>query len=249
MTNLSKYNIVLLSAGVGRRLGSFGKIKPKCLIEINKISLISKIIYKLKKRNVKFVSIIVGYKAKLIIKHLKKIKGIKFNFIKITQYRKNGHGYSLYQFKDQWKKEPKPLLMIHTDIIFEDNYLDNIIKDKKSNIIGIKGVKNHILKKDSFVVKDDNRGIMNKIGRRWQIKAPSGEIIGLNKISSQTTKNLFKFMDKFFNDKKNRLLSWEQVINKYINFKSDKFYCLKKQYYKWININKMSDYNLAIKNF
>tara|TARA_B100000780_G_C21094249_1_gene441175 strand:- start:551 stop:1300 length:750 start_codon:yes stop_codon:yes gene_type:complete len=249
MINLSKYNIVLLSAGVGRRLGSFGKTKPKCLLTINKISLISKIIYKLKKRNAKFISIIVGYKAKLIIEHLKRIKGIKFNFIKITQYRKNGHGYSLYQFKDQWKKEPKPLLMIHTDIIFEDNYLDNIINDKKENIIGIKDVKNHILKKNSFVVKEDNKRILNKIGRCSQIKTPLGEIIGLNKFSSQTTKNLFKFMDKFFRDKKNRLLSWEQVINKYLNFKNDKFYCLKKQYYKWININKMSDYNLAIKNF
>ena len=85
------------------------------------------------------------------------------NAIKITQYRKNGHGYSLYQFKDQWKKEPKPLLMIHTDIIFEDNYLDNIINDKKENIIGIKDVKNHILKKNSFVVKEDNKRILNNL--------------------------------------------------------------------------------------
>ena len=40
VTNLSNYSIVLLSAGVGRRLGALGKKYPKCLLKINNKTLI-----------------------------------------------------------------------------------------------------------------------------------------------------------------------------------------------------------------
>ena len=41
-----------------------------------------KIINDLKRRNARNISIIVGYKSKILINFLKKIKGIKINFIK-----------------------------------------------------------------------------------------------------------------------------------------------------------------------
>ena len=69
---------------------------------------------------------------------------------------------------------------------------------------------------------------------------PQGEILGINKFSKKTTENLFNYMDTFF-DKNNKKLSWENVLNKYIQLKLDKFYILKKQCYNWININEHVD--------
>ena len=64
--------------------------------------------------------------------------------------------------------------------------------------------------------------------RKKRIKnfSPQGEILGINKFSKKTTENLFNYMDTFF-DKNNKKLSWENVLNKYIQLKLDKFYILK----------------------
>ena len=72
--NLNNYSVVLLSAGMGRRLGMLGKKYPKCLLKINNKTLIELLIKNLKKRNAKNISIMVGYKSKMLIRFLKKLK-------------------------------------------------------------------------------------------------------------------------------------------------------------------------------
>ena len=244
MINLNNYSIVLLSAGVGRRLGALGKKYPKCLLKINDKTLIEILLNNLKKRNAKNISIIVGYKSKMLIKFLKKIKGIKINFIKIYGYKKNGHSYSWFMYKDQWYKEKKPMFLIHTDIHFDPIYLDNILKSKKNNIIGVKSKTNHTFKKNSLVVEIDKGNKIKKINRIDKINKPQGEIIGINKFSKKTTNKIFNYMSKFFNNK-NKSLPWEVFIDHYIKQTKESFFILKNQNYSWININTFRDYMKA----
>ena len=65
MKNLRKFSILLLSAGVGKRLGKIGKTKPKSLLKINGKSLIQRIVDILKKREATEINIIVGYKSNI----------------------------------------------------------------------------------------------------------------------------------------------------------------------------------------
>ena len=50
MIDISKYSVVLLSAGIGRRLGKLGASHPKCLLKINNTTLIEAIISNLQKK-------------------------------------------------------------------------------------------------------------------------------------------------------------------------------------------------------
>ena len=246
--NLNSYSILLLSAGMGRRLGSIGKKHPKCLLKINDKTLIETIINNLQKRNAKNISIIVGYKSKMLINFIAKLKlkNIKIKFIKIKGYEKYGHSYSWFKYKNQWLKEKKPLILLHTDIFFDVRYLDGILKNKKANIIGIKCQKNHIFKKDSLVVKVNKNNQIEKINYLKKISKPFGEIIGINKFSAETTGSIFSFMDKFFT-KKTKYLSWEILMNNYIKKNKDKIFVLKNQNFFWININTIKDYLKAKK--
>ena len=88
MINLNNYSVVLLSAGMGRRLGTLGKKYPKCLLKVNNKTLIELLLDNLKKRNAKRISMVVGYRSQMLIKFLEKVKGIKINFIKIKGYKK-----------------------------------------------------------------------------------------------------------------------------------------------------------------
>lgn len=246
--NLNNHSILLLSAGMGRRLGSLGKKHPKCLLKINNKTLIEQIIISLKKRNAKTISIIVGYKSAMLINFINKLKlkDIKINFIKIKGYQRYGHSYSWFHFKNKWLKEKKPLILMHTDIFFDIRFLDNILKSKKANIIGIKSKKNHIFKKQSLVVEVNKNNQIKKINHLRKITNPQGEIIGINKLSAKTTRNIFNFMDRFFNHK-TKLLSWESLINNYLEKNEDKIFVLNKQNFSWININTFGDYLKAKK--
>ena len=239
--NLRNYSVVLLAAGIGKRLGVLGKKYPKCLLKIKNKTLIELLLSNLKKRNAKNISMIVGYRSTMLIKYLKKIKGIKINFIKINGYKKNGHSYSWFMYKTQWFKERKPVILFHTDIHFDPIFLDNIIKSKKSNIIGVKCKTNHTFNKNSLVVKIDKENKIKNINYVNKIKKPQGEIIGINKFSAKTTNQIFNFMDQFFNSK-NKSLSWESFIDHYIKQTNESFFILKNQNYSWININTFRDY-------
>ena len=184
---------------------------------------------------------VVGYRSQMLIKFLKKIKGIKINFIRIKGYKKNGHSYSWFKYRNQWSKEKKPLVLIHTDIHFDPIYLDNIMKSKKNNIIGVKYKTNHKFKKNSLVVKIDKKNKIEQINRANRIKKAQGEIIGINKFSKETTGKIFKFMEKFF-AVGNKTLPWEIFLNHYIQQTKESFFILKNQSYSWININTFGDY-------
>lgn len=244
MIDLSKFSIVLLSAGIGKRFGPTGEKKPKCLLQINNKTLIELLIDNLKKRNAKKVSIIVGFKSKMLIKFLKNIKGIKINFIKINGYKKNGHSYSWFLYRSHWLKEKKPMMLFHTDIYFDPTYIDNILRSKKPNIIGVKSFRNHHFKKNSLVVKTNKENKIKSINFYNKIKRPQGEVIGINKFTKTTTENIFNFMRDFFN-KKNKSLSWEALINIYIQKTKDSLFILKNQNYYWKNINTVDDYLTA----
>ena len=237
----NKPTVIIFAAGVGRRLGKFGKEKPKCLLKVNDTLILETIIKKIKKMGFDKINIILGYKYKLILNFLRKKKLIKFNYIKKNNFKKNGHAFTLYSFKEIWRKDKNSIIFLHSDIIFDFSFFKNIVNSRKPNIIGIKSTKNHVLKKNSFLVTANKNNCVSSISQKKNKKFfPQGEILGINKFSKKTTENLFNYMDTFF-DKNNKKLSWENVLNKYIQLKLDKFYILKKQCYNWININEHVD--------
>ena len=187
----------------------------------------------------------VGYKFNLIKKHIKSKNFKNIKFFKVDNFHKNGHALTWYKVKNFWKNKKQPLIFLHSDIVYDKKFLKNIIISKKKNIIGIKSKKNHKFKPDSLVVKVRSN-IVQDIDFKKNIKSPEGEVIGINKFSSATTKNIFNYMKKFFN-KKNKNISWELFLKKYIKEKKEKFYIIKNQKFDWININKIKDFNNAKK--
>lgn len=245
MIDLKNYSILLLSAGVGKRLGKIGLNMPKCLLEVKNKKLIEHLIELLQDRNVKEISIVVGYKSQMIIDAVKHFKKIKFNFIKIKDYKLNGHAKSWHSFKKVWIKKKLPILLFHTDIFFDPIYLDNIVKNSNDNIIGIH-TNSKIYKKKSVFVYTDKNQLIKELNLQKKRSNKAGEVIGINKISKNTSKNLFLFMNKFL-VKENKKLNWEFMLDNYIKNKNDSFFVLNNQNFFWTNVNFKKDY-LSVKN-
>tara|TARA_B100001057_G_C22850729_1_gene950866 strand:+ start:1592 stop:2359 length:768 start_codon:yes stop_codon:yes gene_type:complete len=243
LTNaLKDYSVVILSAGMGRRMGKIGKKIPKSLCVISKKTIISDIILKLRSRGLKELNIILGYKHKMILDEINNFRNLKINYVKIKDFKKNGSVFSFYNFHKIWKKSKikKPVIMLHSDIIFDLKFLDNLILSKKQNIIGVRKVKKKELKPNSFVIEADKRGQVNKIGKSKSLKNSNMEIICINKFSSKCFIRIINFLKEYFlingTDE-----TWEYPLSTFLNKKKEKIFSLRNQTYNWINVNSYSD--------
>jgi choline kinase len=88
--------------------------------------------------------------------------------------------------------------------------------------------------------------LINELNLQKKRLYKAGEVIGINKISKNTSKNLFLFMDRFL-IKENKKLNWEFMLDNYIKTKYDSFFVLKNQKFFWTNVNFKKDY-LSVKN-
>jgi L-glutamine-phosphate cytidylyltransferase len=64
---------IIMAAGVGSRLKQIIGDKPKCLIEVNGITLISRSVSNLQRRGITDISVITGYKSELIHRELQSL--------------------------------------------------------------------------------------------------------------------------------------------------------------------------------
>ena len=246
MMDINNYHVLLLSAGTGSRMGRLTKDRPKSLLKVGGASLLVRIISILKKKKLKELSIVVGFKSNQIINELKIFDNINFNYIKIKDYKSNGHACSWHAFKNHWLKIKKPIILIHTDIYFDEKYLNNILLSKKKDIIGIHSNKK-LYRANSIMAKCDRNNKLKSLNYLKDEKSFFGEVLGINKISRNTSKKLFLFMDHFLIDDKKKL-SWEFMLNFFIKKYKSSFYVIKNQQYFWKNVNYLEDYKYIINN-
>ena len=79
---MEKYQAIILAAGVGSRMGSLTKHKPKTLLKVNGKPLITKIINTLEKKYFSEIIVVIGHEGNKIKKLLnKKNKKFPIRFI------------------------------------------------------------------------------------------------------------------------------------------------------------------------
>ncbi len=122
-------NIIFLAAGKGSRFYNKTRVN-KCLLKIGKKPLIKILIDEIKKTNIKNINIVTGYRSKYLKKKLTEYKKIKFIYNKLYNKREMTHSLIV-----GLKKMKNDTIISYTDIMFNSNIINKIIKHKKKNIV------------------------------------------------------------------------------------------------------------------
>ena len=244
---LGNFFVIILAAGMGRRLGKYGKHQPKTLIKVKDKTILDRLIITLKKYKYNKVHFVLGYKYEKILKTLNNSK-IKFSYSISKKFNKTGHGYSWLLSEKRFKKNSLPVLLIHADILFSDKYLKNIINSKLKNIIGSRKINKKIKKKNIYKISVDDNYKVNRISKKIKHEKSFSEVIGMNKFSYNDQLEIFKFLKLSFKDRKNIKLGWEDLLNKFIIKSKANFYVLKNQDFDWVNLNRIKDISIAKKS-
>ena len=120
--------LILLAAGKSSRIYKEIK-KNKCLININNKSLIRNIIDNAKASSLKNITVVTGFKPFNIIQDLKNYK--KISYIYNSKYQTTDMVYSAML---ALKKTNEDVIISYTDIFYEKDVFNNLIKLNKKNL-------------------------------------------------------------------------------------------------------------------
>jgi len=116
---------LLLAAGTGSRLSPLTDTSPKCLVSVNEISILERLIHSLQLHNFKRLVIVVGHQADCIRDFLgTHAGGMEINYITSPLYNSTNNIYSLWLAR---KIIDEPFLLIESDLVFEPKMLEGML--------------------------------------------------------------------------------------------------------------------------
>ena len=124
---------IILAAGMGKRLKELTKNNTKCMVKVNGVSLIDRMLHQIEKKNLSRIVIVVGYEGRKLIDYIGTL-GIRTPIVYIDNpiYDKTNNIYSLALAKEWLCKEDT--LLFESDLIFEDSVLDELVNDPRETL-------------------------------------------------------------------------------------------------------------------
>ena len=124
---------MILAAGMGRRLKELTQNNTKCMVKVNGVTLIERLLGQLEKQELSRIVIVVGYEGKKLMDYIATL-GIKTPIVYVENniYNKTNNIYSLALAKDYLREEDT--LLFESDLIFEDAVIDAIVSDPRPSL-------------------------------------------------------------------------------------------------------------------
>ena len=125
---------IILAAGMGRRLGELTKENTKCMVPVNGVRLIDRLLSQLSQLQLSRVIIVVGYQGQKLIDYIGHRYDGKLNIVYAENpiYDKTNNIYSLSMVKDQLQEDDT--LLIESDLIFSDRLFSMILENPYPNL-------------------------------------------------------------------------------------------------------------------
>lgn len=124
---------LILAAGMGKRLKELTENNTKCMIKVNGVTLIERMLRQLDKHNLNRIVIVVGYEGQKLIDYIATLN-IKtpIEYRDNPIYDKTNNIYSLALAKDCLLEDDT--LLFESDLIFEDSLIDELLNDSRPTL-------------------------------------------------------------------------------------------------------------------
>lgn len=124
---------IILAAGMGKRLKELTQNNTKCMVKVNGITLIQRMLTQLDKYNLSRIIIVIGYKGQELVDYISTLNiTTPIEYIMNPVYNKTNNIYSLALAQDKLCEEDT--LLLESDLIFEDSVIDAILSDSRETL-------------------------------------------------------------------------------------------------------------------
>lgn len=181
---------IILAAGMGKRLGEFTKDNTKCMVSVNGVRLIDRVLSQLSRMDIDRAIIVTGYKARELTDYLgNEYNGLELKYINNPIFDRTNNIYSLALAKDEMQEDDT--LLLESDLIFEDGILNLLLDNPYPNLALVAKYESWM---DGTMVRiDEENNIVDFITKAAFKFSESG--------SYYKTANIYKFSKEFSRDK------------------------------------------------
>ena len=149
---------IILAAGMGKRLGEYTKNNTKCMVPVNGVPLIDRVLNQLSSLKLSRVVIVVGYEGQKLIDYIgNEYNGLKIEYIFNSIYDKTNNIYSLALAKDKMQEDNT--LFLDCVLIFDDRLFSLVVDNPCPNLALV--AKYEAWMDGTMVQIDDERNIVN----------------------------------------------------------------------------------------
>lgn len=237
---------IILAAGMGKRLGELTEHNTKCMIEVNGIRLIDRVINQLSNLNLSRLILVVGYEAQNLIEYIghRYDDSLKIEFINNPIYEKTNNIYSLSLAKDKMCEDDT--ILLESDLIFESRILEMLISNPEPNLALV--AKYETWMDGTMVRIDADRNIINFIPKqafRYEDVDVYYKTVNIYKFSKEFSRNEYTpFLEAYCKVMGNNEY-YEQVLRIITMLHSSSLKALPLNGEKWYEIDDVQDLDIA----
>ncbi|NLX26465.1 MAG: aminotransferase class I/II-fold pyridoxal phosphate-dependent enzyme [Lentisphaerae bacterium] len=236
---------LILAAGMGKRLKELTQDNTKCMVKVNGVRLIDRVLGQLSKLDLKRTVIVIGYEGEKLRKHVgRKWNGMKIDYINNPIYDKTNNIYSLALAADELVKDDT--LLLESDLIFEDSIFTRLLEDPHENVVCVDAYKSWM---DGTCVTIDEENLIKRF-------VPKKDFCYEAITSYYKTVNVYKFSRRFSRENYVPFLKaysmalgdneyYEQVLRVIALLNKPLMYAMQLNGEKWYEIDDIQDLDIA----
>lgn len=124
---------MILAAGMGRRLKELTQNNTKCMVKVNGVPLIDRMLEQIERRGLSRIVVVIGYEGKKLKDHIEALQiSTPVIYVENPIYDKTNNIYSLALAKEYLCEEDT--LLFESDLIFEDAVIDMLLEDPRPTL-------------------------------------------------------------------------------------------------------------------
>ena len=124
---------IILAAGMGKRLKELTQNNTKCMVKVNGVTLIDRMLHQIEMQHLSHIVIVIGYEGQKLMDYIGTLN-IQTPIVYINNpiFDKTNNIYSLALAKDWLCKDDT--LLFESDLIFEDSVLEALVNDPRETL-------------------------------------------------------------------------------------------------------------------
>lgn len=236
---------IILAAGMGKRLKELTKDNTKCMVKVNGVTLIERLLRILDRKNLSRIVIVVGYQGRKLIDYIDTLR-ISTDIVYVDNpiYNTTNNIYSLALAGEYLEKEDT--LLFESDLIFEERIVDALLTDPRDTLAVVDKLESWM--DGTCMVLDENDSITDFI--------PGKYVSYLDKEKYYKTVNIYKFSRHFsantyvpfleaYRKAKGENEYYESVIKLIAMLGTDELKAMRLQGQTWYEIDDVQDLDIA----
>lgn len=154
---------IILAAGMGKRLKELTSNATKCMVEVNGVTMIERMLSQLDALKLNRIVIVVGYEGKKLMEYIRSLNiSTPIEYVDNDIYYKTNNIYSLYMAKDYLVQDDT--LLLESDLIFEDSVLQRLLDNPYPSLALVAKFESWM--DGTVVTLDEEDNIKNFLGKK-----------------------------------------------------------------------------------